>query len=282
MTEVRQIGNIMPTATRNNPNQGRVYDTNGLSPAITNVSGGGGREPMIIDDKAILTPKRTEYGKAIHKDYESGNIKESRHNMTQLEPREDGITNTLTTVLKDNLLLEKDGLNPMPDGTCRTLKSQYVKTSAANFDKGTTFGASGVVETVPIKQATKQGYIECEVGGVADFSYPDSKSRRGRVESGGQISPTLMAAGSDICKVESRYRIRKLTPKSCWRLMDFKDEDFEKAEKVVSNSQLYKQAGNSLIVVVFAAILSQLHIQEIKPWNERTIEEREELLANRK
>jgi DNA (cytosine-5)-methyltransferase 1 len=170
----------------------------------------------------------------------------------------------------------------MPDGTCRTLKSQYAKTSAANFDKGTTFGVSGVVETVPIKQATKQGYIECEVGGVADFSYPDSKLRRGRVQGNGQISPTLMAAGSDICKVESRYRIRKLTPKSCWRLMDFNDEDYEKAEKVVSNSQLYRQAGNSLIVVVFAAILSQLHITDIKPWNDRTIEEREELLANRK
>ena len=55
---------------------------------------------------AILTPKRTEYGKAIRKQYESGLIKESRHNMTELEPRTDGISNTLTTVQKDNLLLE--------------------------------------------------------------------------------------------------------------------------------------------------------------------------------
>ena len=45
-------------------------------------------------------------------------------------------------------------------------------------------------------------------------------------------------------------RIRKLTPKECWRLMGFSDEDFEKAEKVNSNSQLYKQAGNSIVVDV--------------------------------
>lgn len=54
------------------------------------------------------------------------------------------------------------------------------------------------------------------------------------------------------------YRIRKLTPKECWRLMDFSDEDFHKAEKVNSNTQLYKQAGNSIVVNVLVAILGQL------------------------
>ena len=61
-------------------------------------------------ERAILTPKRTEYGKAIRKAYESGEIKESRHNMTELEPRTDGISNTITTVQKDNLLIEQHGL----------------------------------------------------------------------------------------------------------------------------------------------------------------------------
>lgn len=58
-------------------------------------------------DSAILTPKRTKYGKSIRKAYESGEIKESRHNMTELEPRTDGIANTITTVQKDNLLIER-------------------------------------------------------------------------------------------------------------------------------------------------------------------------------
>ena len=53
-------------------------------------------------------------------------------------------------------------------------------------------------------------------------------------------------------------RIRKLTPKECWRLMGFNDEDFEKAEKVNSNTQLYKQAGNSIVVNVLEAILFNL------------------------
>lgn len=53
-------------------------------------------------------------------------------------------------------------------------------------------------------------------------------------------------------------RIRKLTPLECWRLMGFDDEDFRKAEKVNSNSQLYKQAGNSIVVNVLEGILKNL------------------------
>ena len=57
---------------------------------------------------------------------------------------------------------------------------------------------------------------------------------------------------------EPQYHIRKLTPLECWRLMDFSDEDFEKAAEVNSNTQLYKQAGNSIICNVLVAILGQL------------------------
>ena len=75
-----------------------------------------------------------------------------------------------------------------------------------------------------------------------------------------------------------KYRIRKLTPKECWRLMNFSDDDFEKAEKVNSNSQLYKQAGNSICVNVLCAIFSQLGIQGHKRWNEMSLEERRGLV----
>lgn len=54
----------------------------------------------------ILRPERTEYGKSIRKEYESGNVEEKWGNMRTLQPRPDNISNTLTTVLKDNLLLE--------------------------------------------------------------------------------------------------------------------------------------------------------------------------------
>lgn len=55
-----------------------------------------------------------------------------------------------------------------------------------------------------------------------------------------------------------KIRIRKLTPKECWRLMDFEDDQFERAEQVNSNTQLYKQAGNSIVVNCLVAILGQM------------------------
>ena len=60
------------------------------------------------------------------------------------------------------------------------------------------------------------------------------------------------------------YRIRKLTPLECWRLMGFKDEQFRKAEAVCSNSQLYKQAGNSIVVNVMEEIFKELFKEELK------------------
>lgn len=61
---------------------------------------------------------------------------------------------------------------------------------------------------------------------------------------------------------EPQSRIRKLTPKECWRLMGFGDDDFHKAEKVCSNSQLYKQAGNSIVVNVLMAIFKELFLPQ--------------------
>lgn len=61
-------------------------------------------------------------------------------------------------------------------------------------------------------------------------------------------------------KDDSGYRIRKLTPLECWRLMGFSDDDFYKAKNAgVSNSQLYKQAGNSIVVDVLYYIFKELY-----------------------
>lgn len=144
-----------------------------------------------------------------------------------------------------------------------TKETEYANTLLARDYKG--FGnqeMNCVIENnkVAIKQATKQGYIECEIGGVADLSYPDSKTRRGRVQDNGNISPTITATETGICKIESPIRIRKLTPKECFRLMGFSDKDFDAAHKVgVSNSQLYKQAGNSIVVDVLYYIYVELY-----------------------
>ena len=78
------------------------------------------------------------------------------------------------------------------------------------------------------------------------------------------LCPTLTTESSNNWNVlindtvKTNLRIRKLTPKECWRLMGFNDEDFEKASKVNSNTQLYKQAGNSIVVNVLMAIFKEL------------------------
>lgn len=120
---------------------------------------------------------------------------------------------------------------------------------------------------VLIRQATKDGVIPCEVGGVCDLTYPESKTRRGRVQGNGQICPTLTTENTPSVLEEWTWeidgevyliRIRKLTPRECWRLMGFTDQDFDKAQNVCSNTQLYKQAGNSIVAPVLEALFKQM------------------------
>ena len=77
-----------------------------------------------------------------------------------------------------------------------------------------------------------------------------------------EYAPTLRAGRYGLkvkeCDEMNNLKIRKLTPKECWRLMGFDDEDFYKAEAVNSNSQLYKQAGNSIVVDVIEKIYEKL------------------------
>lgn len=108
-----------------------------------------------------------------------------------------------------------------------------------------------------VKVANKKGYSECVIGGVADLSYPSSKTRRGRVIDMGYTSPTITAQGT-VSHLENEYRIRKLTPRETWRLMSFSDEDFDKAAEVNSATQLYKQAGNSIVEEVLKSIFREM------------------------
>ena len=249
----------------------RVYDPNGVSPTIHTV-GGGNLEP-----KVVVIGNTNPSGNGMN-----GNVYDSE----ELAP-------TLTT----------------------------------NKGEG---------NKVMVKQATSQGYTECEIVGVADLSYPESKTRRGRVQEGGKICPTITAESNGLCHIEHRivrmtgrnpenpksrkgglpteqmmeprldnncgtlttvqkdnllaemlitskeepsgiytdagvydgFRVRKLTPKECWRLMGFTDDDFDKAKQGLnethykgrdrSNSQLYKQAGNSIVKQVLMAIFGEM------------------------
>ena len=92
---------------------------------------------------------------------------------------------------------------------------------------------------VLIRTANKQGYMTAQVGDGVDLAYPDSETRRGRVQP--QRSNTLTTSDNlGVLVDDETIQIRKLTPKECWRLQGFTDEQFDKAAAVNSNSQLYK------------------------------------------
>lgn len=120
---------------------------------------------------------------------------------------------------------------------------------------------SGVLEVQPIltqgikvRNGTKQGYQLAEVGDSVDLSYPSSLTRRARVGRG--IAHNLSCScqmGAVVWKGRV-VKIRRLTPKECFRLQGFSDDLFEKAKAVNSDAQLYKQAGNGVTVPVVYAI----------------------------
>lgn len=102
-----------------------------------------------------------------------------------------------------------------------------------------------------VREATKKGYAEAAKYDGINLSMPESETRRGRVAK--QMTSTL-DTGCQQGVVVEEIRIRKLTPRECWRLQGFPDWAFDAAAKVNSNSQLYKQAGNSVAVPVIVAI----------------------------
>lgn len=112
-----------------------------------------------------------------------------------------------------------------------------------------------------IREATKKGYAEAYLGDSINLGYPNSKTRRGRV--GKQVAQTLTTSCNQGVVVEyieeyiKKLRIRKLTPLECFRLMGFDDDDFYKI-KGISNTQLYKMAGNSIVVDVLANLFIEL------------------------
>ena len=141
-----------------------------------------------------------------------------------------------------------DGL-PRENITTNTLTAKYTAVGNGSY----------IIESeqkkIKIKEATSQDYAEAEIGDSVNLSHPNSKTRRGRV--GKQIANTLLT-GESQGVIEPDFRIRKLTPRECWRLQGFPDWAFDKAQEVNSNSQLYKQAGNSVTVNVIAAIAKEL------------------------
>jgi len=115
---------------------------------------------------------------------------------------------------------------------------------------------------IKIKQATHEGSIPIVDGGVADLSFPSSKTRRGRVQDNGTIAGTLCTS-NQLHQIKETNNmglaIRKLTPTECFILQGLTAEDVEKCRAVgVSDSQLYRQAGNGLSTNVVQFLMEHL------------------------
>ena len=194
---VRQIGNIVNTGSWDNPQRGRIYSSNGCSPAL-NTCGGGGLEPKIV---------------------QVGNINPSGKGMNGNVFDENGLAPTLTT-------------NKGEGNKIAISHSEWKNEMYKKFIED----SDGEVSGVYTNQSQSFGYR------------PPMKG----------LSKTLRASANDT-DIVNGIKIRKLTPKECFRLMGFSDDNFKAAESMVSNSQLYKQAGNSIVVDVLYYIFVELY-----------------------
>lgn len=120
-----------------------------------------------------------------------------------------------------------------------------------------------VKDFLKIKEATKKGYSEAYAGDYVNIQYPNSKTRRGRVGNG--IANTLLTSKDNGVVVDNPLKLRRLTEKECFRLMGFDDEDCEiLKDNGISSTQIYKQAGNSIVVNVLEALFKELFKKEHK------------------
>lgn len=196
--EAKQLG-FMDNGTGKHQSN-TVYDENTLCPNITTVEGGGTQQIKVCESQIVAMRGRNPDNPS---DRTVGSLTEQR-----LEVNMQGTSNCLTSVQKDNLLLEN------------------------NIQK--------------VGQISSNG------------------SQCGTVISDNGISANLIAGthGYANSHIATQYRIRKLTPRECGRLMGVSDEDIDKMAAVNSNTQLYKQFGNSIVVDVMCAMFKNLNIKQ--------------------
>lgn len=218
------------TPDREKRQNGRRFKDNG-EPMFTLT--GQDRHGIGIEIAGILRNVRTEYGKKIRKDYESGKLDISRHDFLVSEIRKDGITNTLSTVQKDNLLATKIVGCIDPQG--RKKKKVAPKDMIPTL-RGQSHGNEPRVR-IKVKaengQDIKQGIFV-------------------------QLSENFTVYAVWYEKYQCYIAIRKLTPRECFRLQGWSDEYFDRVELVNSDSQLYKQAGNGVTVPVIYEIAKRM------------------------
>ena len=196
----------------------------------------------------------------------------------RLEINEKGLCNALTTVQKDNLVIEEDKQDYVSrrynefieeKGYVPEMFVAYNKTEIKDVAPTLTgqcsspSGSSAVLKLetpVKVNVANKKGYEEANPGDYVNITYPGSKTKRGRVGNG--VAHTL-TCGDGNAVITENVRIRKLTPRECLRLMGWKDEQIDKIVAAkISGTQQYRQAGNGIVVQILESIFKALFLSE--------------------
>lgn len=264
----------------------RCYLENGISPTITC----GQNEKIIVSENVepfiVASRGRNPENPS---DRTTGSPTEQR-----LEANTNGVTNTITTVAKDNYVMEPvvceqrcdEGLRFFKDdvvGTLRTIDACGDKrviepelTQIGTIDgngheiRRRVYDADGISPTLcgvgsggntePKVLVKDEDVNPVRIGNIYGKQFGTGYA--GNVWDQDSVSPTIMTAQGGnrqpLVVDDVKWRIRKLTPLECWRLMGFSDEDCNRASKYVSDSALYKQAGNSIVTSCLVAIFYSL------------------------
>lgn len=258
-SKIKQIGNLVERENYANLQVERVYASNGVAPTLSTMQGGD-RQPKVIvksniciDDTQGFEDKPRVYNNTAPslRSQRSGlktivamrgryvNPSGDKETKQQLEPQMNGTCNALTTAQKDNLVLENTVIND------RGFKDKEPQISHGY---------------IPTLRAEAHGNLPKIVERVGQIS--NEGSQCGVVFSDRGLAPTIVAGSHGYANqhVYTAYRIRKLTPLECFRLMGVSDEDAFKMMEINSNAQCYKQAGNSIVVDVMVEMFKKLNI----------------------
>ena len=244
--EIKVVGNYMPS----NHDASRVVDIDGIDPTVKENHGtvtaiaepfivaSRGRNPENPSDRTVGAPT-----------------------VQRLEPNTSGTTNTITTVQKDNYVVEPIVFDERKDEGMRLFKDDCV-------------GTLRTIDACGDKRVLEPNMSPQLVGGIGEKNFGKQYRQGNRVYDSDAVAMALNAqpvgnAGgySYLYAVEEpthhiKWRIRKLTPKECWRLMGFDDIEHDRAAKYVSASALYKQAGNSICTCCLVAIFNALLLED--------------------
>lgn len=273
MQEVKAIGSLGSKFKSTN----RIYDV-GCSPTLSTMQGGN-QEPKILEAKQLGF---MDNGTGKH---QSNTVYDENALCPNITTIEGGGTQQIKICEQIPCKLDK-----MPNGhldsldnaklcdvdtpTASTVTSRYYKGIGAHKDNMCIVAMRGRNPDNPSDrtvgspteqrlEVNMQGTSNCLTSVQKDNLVMESQTRRGRVRDGGNTCPTLTAQNQEIVRIEPQYRIRKLTPRECGRLMGVSYEDIDKMAAVNSNTQLYKQFGNSIVVDVMCAMFKNLNINQL-------------------